>query len=121
MGLKDWLGFKEEEEEVNIDGYLENLGLHNGELLDEDKYKYVKSFTANHPDIINEVGAEVKKGNIILLDTGPLNHNNPDSLKELISSLKDLEGDIDGDMGRVSDTKILIVPSEYRILKRVAD
>lgn len=122
MGMKGWLGFEESgvdvEDEVNLDEYLDGIGLHNGELLDEDKYTYIKSITANSPEIFQEVEREVKKGNIVLLDTENLSQTNRIALKKLIGDLKKLEESVNGDMGRISEAKILIVPTEFRILKR---
>jgi SepF-like predicted cell division protein (DUF552 family) len=101
-----------------LDEYLEGIGLHEGELLDEDKYTYVKSLTAASTDILGDVGRELKKGNIVILDTESLSQTNRLSLKKLIGDLKNIEAELDGDMGRVSETKILIVPGGFRILKR---
>ena len=122
MGMKTWLGFEEggasDQESVDLDEYLEGIGLHEGELLDEDKYTYVKSLGANSPEVLGDVDRELKKGNIVILDTEALAQTNRLSLKKLIGDLKTLEGEIDGDMGRVSESKILIVPAGFRILKR---
>jgi SepF-like predicted cell division protein (DUF552 family) len=124
MGMKSWLGFEEgsagggDEEAVNLDEYLEGIGLHEGELLDEEKYTYVKSITANSPDVVSDVDRELKKGNIVILDTESMSQTNRLSLKKLIGDLKNLETEINGDMGRISETKILIVPGSFRILKR---
>ena len=123
MGVKDWLGFEggaegSDEETVDLDEYLDGIGLHEGELLDEESYTYVKSLVATSPDVLADVAREVKKGNIVILDTESLSQTNRLSLKKLISDLKNLEGEINGDMGRISETKILIVPTDFRILKR---
>lgn len=123
MGMKGWLGFEEgasvsDEEAVDLDEYLEGIGLHEGELLDEEKYTYVKSLTANSPEVLADVDRELKKGNIVILDTEAMSQTNRLSLKKMIGDLKNIENDIDGDMGRVSETKILIVPGAFRILKR---
>lgn len=122
MGVKGWLGFEEggsdSDEAVDLDEYLEGIGLHEGELLDEDKYTYVKSLSANSPEIMTDVDRELRKGNIIILDTETLSQTNRLALKKLIGTLKSLESDINGDMGRISETKILIVPGGFRILKR---
>ena len=119
MGLKTWLGFDETgDEEVDLSEYLEGLGLHEGELLDEDKYTYVKSVDADSSAVSADVEKELKKGNIVIVDTTKLSHSNKLLLKKLFDDLKRFEHEIDGDMGRVSETKILIVPSGYRILKR---
>lgn len=124
MGVKSWLGFEDDErdgsddESVNLDEYLEGIGLHEGELLDEEKYTYVKSLSASSADVLNDVERELNKGNIVILDTESLSQTNRLGLKKLIGDLKSVESEIDGDMGRISETKILIVPTAFRILKR---
>ncbi len=121
MGIKDWLGFEggsSEAEGVDLDEYLEGIGLHEGELLDEDKYSYVKSLGASSPEIMADAERELKKGNIVILDTESIAQTNRLGLKKLVGNLKNLESEINGDMGRISETKILIVPAGFRILKR---
>jgi len=118
MGVKNWLGFEESDETIDLEEYLENISLHDGEILDEDKYNYVKSIRVTGPNAIEDVEREVKKGNIALLDTESLAQSDRLTLKKLIGDMKKLEEEIDGDMGRISETKILFVPSGFRILKR---
>ncbi len=122
MGIKSWLGFEEggsdSDEVVDLDEYLEGIGLHEGELLDEDKYTYVKSLSANSPEVMADIERELRKGNVIILDTETLSQTNRLALKKLVGNLKNLESELNGDMGRISETKILIVPGGFRILKR---
>lgn len=125
MGVKDWLGMggsatASGSETVSLDEYLEG-SLHGGELLDEEKYTYVKSINASMPNVMAEVSKELKKGNIVLLDTEALSQTNRLTLKQVISDLKNMENELDGDMGRISEAKILIVPGGFRILKRRLD
>lgn len=125
MGIKNWLGFEggapTGEKGGSLDEYLEGIGLHDGEILDEDKYTYVKSLNANSPDILLDVERELRRGNVVILDTETLTQTNRLSLKKLIADLKSLDADVDGDMGRISETKIIIVPGGFRILKRRAE
>jgi SepF-like predicted cell division protein (DUF552 family) len=118
MGVKNWLGFEESDETIDLEEYLENISLHDGEILDEDKYNYVKSIKVTGPNTIEDVEREVKKGNIAILDTESLAQSDRLTLKKLIGDMKKLEDEVDGDMGRISETKILFVPSGFRILKR---
>jgi len=118
MSIKGWLGFEDEEQAVDLEDYLESMGLHEGELLDEDKYTYIKSFSASSPDVVSDIERELRKGNMVVLDTDAISQGGRLTLKKLINDLKSLEQEVDGDMGRVSDSKILIAPSGFRILKR---
>lgn len=118
MGIKEWLGFEKGEKTVELEDYLESMGLHNGELLDEDKYTYIKSLSATSPDVISDIERELKKGNLVVLDTEAISQGGRLALKKLVNDLKALENEVDGDMGRVSETKILVAPNGFRILKR---
>ena len=126
MGIKNFLGMGggaatgTTNEAVTLDEYLEG-SLHGGELLDEEKYTYVKSLNANTPNIVAELSKELKKGNLVLLDTEALSQTNRLSLKQVIADVKALENELNGDMGRLSETKILVVPGGFRILKRRTD
>lgn len=122
MGIKDWIGVgstgASSGSAVSLDEYLDGMGMHDGELLDEEKYTYVKSLNANTQGVINDTVRELKKGNIVVLDTENMSPTNRLGLKKLIADLKTVQDEIDGDMGRISESKILIVPGGYRVLKR---
>ena len=118
MSIKGWLGFEEEGKTVELGEYLEGMGLHNGELLDEDKFTYIKSFAASSADVVTDIERELKKGNLVVLDTEAVSQGGRVSLKKLINDLKALEQEVDGDMGRISESKILITPNGFRILKK---
>ncbi|MBN2518156.1 MAG: cell division protein SepF [Candidatus Altiarchaeota archaeon] len=122
MGIKSWLGFEEGgEKAVDLEDYMDGIGLHNGELLDEDKFTYIKSIIANSPDVISDIERELKRGNIVILETEPVSQGGRLTLKKLINDMKALEQEIDGDMGRISESKIIVVPNGFRILKRRAE
>lgn len=122
MGIKDWLGVSSTSASsgatVSLDEYLDGMGMHDGEMLDEEKYTYVKSLNANTQGVINDIARELKKGNIVVLDTENMSPTNRLGLKKLIADLKTVQEEMDGDMGRISESKILIVPGGYRVLKR---
>lgn len=122
MGIKSWLGFEGGgsggSDVVDLNDYLENLGLHNGELLDEDKYTYVKAMTCDSTQVIPDVERELGKGNIVLLNVSSLMHSNRVLLKKIVDELRKIETRTYGDMARISEDKILVVPKNFRILKR---
>lgn len=105
-------------EMVDLDDYLEHLGLHDGDLLDEDKYVYVKAVNCDSAQIIPDVERDLGKGNIVLLNVGTLMHSNRVLLKKIVDEVRKIESKVYGDMGRISEDKILVVPKNFRILKR---
>lgn len=122
MGVKEWLGFEAgaggPTEGVGLDDYLENMGVHDGDLLDEDKYTYIKSFNCDSPQIIMDVERELKKNNIVILNVANLMHSNRPMLKKIVDDLRKLESKMYGDLGRISEDKLMVVPRDFRILKK---
>ena len=104
-----------EEEEIDVEEYLNDLALHEGESED-DTLTYIKPMDLDD-QIISTVITELNKGNIIMLNVRPLMHKKV-KLKEIITELSDTCRDLDGDMGRVSEEKVLIVPPGMRIVHR---
>ncbi len=104
-----------EEEEIDVEEYLNELALHEGEVEDESM-TYVKPMDLDDK-AISAVITELNRGNIIMLNVKPLMHNKV-KLKEIITELSDTCRDIDGDLGRVSEEKVLIVPPGMRIVHR---
>lgn len=120
MVLKKLLGRKEdvEEEEIDIEEYLNDLSIREGKIIERDDITYVKPV-----DIDREGGGlaqamqELEKDNIVVLNVRNLMDNKL-LLRKIVKELRDACLDADGDIGKISDEKILIVPSGMRIVHR---
>ncbi len=114
------LGHKEEEEEeeIDIEEYLNDLSVREGKIIERDDITYVKPV-----DIDREGGGlaqaiqELEKDNIVVLNVRNLMDNKL-LLRKIVKELRDACLDADGDIGKISDEKILIVPGGMRIVHR---
>ena len=120
MVLKKILGREEEaeEEEIDIEEYLNDLSIREGKIIERDDITYVKPV-----DLDREGGGlaqamqELEKDNIVVLNVRTLMDNKL-LLRKIVKELRDACLDADGDIGKISDEKILIVPSGMRIVHR---
>jgi len=120
MVLKKILGRGEEEEpeEIDIEEYLNDLSIREGKIIERDDITYVKPV-----DLDREGGGlaqamrELEKDNIVVLNVRNLLDNKL-LLRKIVKDLRDTCLDLDGDLGKISDEKILIVPAGMRIVHR---
>ena len=120
MVLNKILGRKEEveEEDIDIEEYLNDLSIREGKIIERDDITYVKPV-----DLDREGGGlaqamqELEKDNIVVLNVRTLMDNKL-LLRKIVKELRDACLDADGDIGKISDEKILIVPSGMRIVHR---
>ena len=113
-------GDKEEEEEIDIEEYLSDLSIRDGRFIESEDITYVKplDLTSDGKGVGN-VLQELEKKNIVVLNIKPL-LNNKVLLRDIIKELRDAVVDLDGDIGKITDEKILLVPQGMRILHREA-
>ncbi len=75
----------------------------------------VKSVDLTSPVDIQEVASELRDGNITILNISPLMDEDPAELKRSVDQLKGLADDIGGDVGRLSESRIIATPKLVRI------
>ena len=105
------------EDGVNIEEFLNTL-----DEEPEETYDNADAFV-KPMDLIVETDAEaivseVKKGNIALVNIGDLAKRNAMKLKELVSMIKMKVDEMDGDMARISEDRVLVTPARVKIIKR---
>ncbi len=115
MGLFNKVMAKEEG--VDIEEFLNTL-----DEEPEETYDNADAFV-KPMDLIVETDAdaivnEVKNGNIALVNISDLSKRNALKLKELVSLIKQQIDEMDGDIARISEDRILITPSRVKIIKR---
>ncbi|MFH0860401.1 MAG: cell division protein SepF [Candidatus Altiarchaeota archaeon] len=101
--------------EIDIEDYLNELTIREGKIIETEGVTYVKpvALTAEGKGI-GQVIAELEKNNIVVLNVSALMHNRV-LLKDIVHELRDACIEIDGDLGKISDEKILVVPNGMRI------
>jgi len=113
-------GRKEEEEDIDIDieDYLNELSMKEGKIIEREDITYVKPIDMDKEgQSIDEVVNELKKNNIIVLNVRALMHDKI-LLRDIVNRLRDICMEMDGDIGRISSEKVLLVPAGMRIIHR---
>lgn len=71
---------------------------------------YIKSMELNNLTDVQEAADELRAGNIMILDISSLMNRDPNELKRAIDQLKGICQGIGGDIGRLTDTKVIATP-----------
>ncbi len=71
---------------------------------------YVKSMELNSLTDVQEAADELRAGNIVILDISSLMNQDPNELKRAVDQLKGICQGLGGDMGRLTDTKVIATP-----------
>jgi len=109
---------EEEEEEIDIEDYLDDLSIREGKIIEREDVTYVKPIDLDKEGRgVGAVIKELEKNNIVVLNIREL-LSNKILLRNVVKELKETCIDLDGDVGRVSNEKILLVPSGMRIVHR---
>lgn len=104
--------------EADIEEYLDMLGLEDADLLEEQADMWVKPQVLEDVPDVERVNDELRKGNIVLLNIEPLYKKNTIKLRQAISELKGTVHTINGDVARLSETKVLLTPANIKISKK---
>lgn len=108
-------------EEIDIEDYLNDLNVREGKIIEREDITYVKPMDLDNEGAgVNEAIRELEKSNIVVLNVKPLLSNKV-LLRDMITKLRETCIELDGDIGRISNEKILLVPANMRIIHRSAD
>jgi SepF-like predicted cell division protein (DUF552 family) len=81
---------------------------------------FVKSVELKDVVEVQEAAEEVRKGNIIVVDIEELLRRDPGELRRAVEQLKDISRRLGGDIGKLTDSKILMTPRFIKIQFRRA-
>jgi len=101
---------------VDMDDFLNNMDV---EEEPEEVDFYVKPISLQTNADIEQIINELNKRNIVLLEISGLIKRNPQRVKQFISQIKTFIKDNSGDIAMVSKTKLLLVPSKVKIIKKI--
>ena len=118
MGIFDKVVSRKSEDE-NIEEFLNNLDVSADEMYDNAD-ALVKPMSLEQDSDVQAAIAEVKKGNLLLLNIGDMSKRNAMKLRDLLSQIKDAAAQIDGDIARISIDRVLVTPAKVKIIKRRA-
>jgi len=77
---------------------------------------FIKSIAMQSLADVQSVANELRVGNIVIIDITSLMEQDPADLKRAIDQLKGICQGIGGDVGRLTETKVLATPRFVRIL-----
>lgn len=107
----------ESEGEIDIDEFLDTLGVENEDLLVEEADMWVKPYVLEDLEDVSAIDSDLDKGNIVILNVEPLLKRNRIKLKQAISQIKAHATEIDGDIARLSEYKLLVTPKGVKVAK----
>lgn len=102
---------------VDIEEFLNNLDVEEDSMY-EDVDAFVKPVSLQNDADRDQVIAEIKKGNLILINITDLSKRNALRLRDLVNDIRGVAEEIDGDIARISHDRILVTPSKVKIIKR---
>jgi len=76
---------------------------------------YVKSMTLQSLADVRGVSDELRVGNIVILDIAPLMDRDPADLKRAVDQLRGICEGIGGDIGRLTESRVIATPRFVRI------
>ncbi|MBD3387824.1 MAG: DUF552 domain-containing protein [Candidatus Altiarchaeales archaeon] len=105
-------------DDIDIEDYLNDLSVRDGKIIESEDITYVKPLELDGEGKgVGNVLAELEKNNIVVLNVRALLHNRM-LLKSVVKDMRDACVEMDGDIGRISEDKLLIVPSGMRIVSK---
>lgn len=82
---------------------------------------YVKSMDLNSIVDVQRAANELQSGNIAILNISPLMDEDPEELKRAIDQLRGISEGMGGDIGRLSESKVIATPRFVRIQFKQAE
>ncbi len=105
-------------DDLDMDEFLNRLDTEEEDDVYADARALVKPIELTNEKDVESVVREVQTGNFVLLNIGDMRKRNLAKLRELISSLKNSVEAMKGDLALVSQEKVLVTPSQIKIVKR---
>ena len=102
---------------VDVDEYLDTLGLEQEDLLQDEADVWVKPYVLEDVGDTVAITDDLKSGNIVLLNIEPLYKRNTTKLKQAVNELKALVKSLDGDVARLSEYKLIFTPHGVKFAK----
>lgn len=103
---------------VDVEDYLDTLGVEEDDLLEEHANMWIRTQLLEDVSDVEKINEEVKKGNIVLLNIEPLYKKNMIKLRQVVSELRSTVTEINGDIARLSEYRLLITPSGVKVAKK---
>lgn len=117
MGIFDKLGKTlGVSKELDIEDYMNSAEMENVDIMNEPADFYVKPVALKEEGDVNLIEEELSKKNIILLNISEMSKR-PNTLTKIVDTLKEYITKTNGDIARIDEEKILLVPAKVKIIK----
>jgi SepF-like predicted cell division protein (DUF552 family) len=81
---------------------------------------YIKSFELKDSAALQDARDELQRGNILIIDMSALLSQDPMEVRQTVEQLKVISKKVGGDIGKLSDSKIIATPKFVKIQFRKA-
>ena len=107
-----------EGENIDVDEFLETIGVEHEDLMQEEADMWVKPYILQDSGDTAQIVADLNEGNIVLLNIEPLYKRNSIKLKQAVSELKGNARAINGDIVRVTEYRLILTPKGIKVAKQ---
>ena len=105
---------KSDEESVDVENYVDSLKVGEDGFIEQDGVIYVKPIDLDSETAIDEIKKEFGLGNIVIADLTHLSKDQAELYKKINAVKKFCQAN-GGDVARVSQVKIMILPEGMEI------
>ena len=102
-------------EDVDVDGYMKELTMGTGKLPEEENLTYLKSIRISNEAELERISKELRRGNMVVMNISGL-FQDKGKLRAVVEKIKSLVGEVNGDICKVSNEKLLLVPNGMEIV-----
>lgn len=88
-------------------------------IMSIKKVTYIKAISLKDSKDINNIIEDINNGIVLIVRITPLAEKSLDELKEVIDSIYEFIKNIDGDIARLGEERIIITPPSVKILRNV--
>jgi SepF-like predicted cell division protein (DUF552 family) len=105
------------QKEIDIEDYMNSEEMDNVDVLHEPADMYIKPVSVMSEEDVKPIEDELSRRNIVLLDITELNKR-PNTRDNIVKELKRYIENLNGDIGQIDETRIIITPAKVKIIKR---
>jgi SepF-like predicted cell division protein (DUF552 family) len=102
-------------EAVDVEGYVESLSVGANGMIEQEDVIYVKPINLDAETALDDVTKELKKGNIVILEIGRAISKSSTEAYAKIRGMKKIVNTVGGEIVRVAQTKIMILPEGIEV------
>jgi len=124
MGFFDWLFGKKEETKVSVpQSAAGNVNLNEAMTTatkeEETVRRYVKVTDLDSIDKIDKIRRDLLAGNVVVADVKEISNGGTDksTLQMILKELKNKVEDVHGEIARISEERLILIPSDMRFVK----